>query len=83
MDQLSTWSGQASMVQPPTQPSVAKAMFHHLGAPTWVTSWRYPTRHADSHVRSIIKTDLCQNIGDVGLPNAETCDRSKAQGGVV
>jgi len=21
------------------------ATFHHFGAPTWVTSWRYPTQH--------------------------------------
>uniref|UniRef100_A0A2P2PH30 Uncharacterized protein n=1 Tax=Rhizophora mucronata TaxID=61149 RepID=A0A2P2PH30_RHIMU len=26
------------MMQSPTQPSIARTMFHHLSAPTWVTS---------------------------------------------
>ncbi|KAL4277479.1 hypothetical protein AHAS_Ahas20G0311300 [Arachis hypogaea] len=38
MTQLSTWSGRASMVQPPTQTSVARTVFRHLDAPTRVTS---------------------------------------------
>ncbi|KAF1876566.1 hypothetical protein Lal_00021122 [Lupinus albus] len=38
MPQLSTWSGHANMVQPPSQPNTTIAMFHHLDAPTWVTS---------------------------------------------
>jgi len=38
MAQLSAWSGQASMMQPPSQLGNAKALFNHLGAPTWVTS---------------------------------------------
>ncbi|KAF1876573.1 hypothetical protein Lal_00021129, partial [Lupinus albus] len=38
MPQLSTWSGHANMVQPPSQPNTTIAMFHHLDAPAWVTS---------------------------------------------
>jgi len=29
----------------------AVAVFHHFGAPTWVTSWRYPTQQTIKHVR--------------------------------
>ncbi|KAJ1432078.1 hypothetical protein SESBI_06706 [Sesbania bispinosa] len=62
-------AGRPAYCMPPAQPSVARAMFHHLGAPTWVTSWRYSTRHADMLVRNLIKTVLCHTLNDVGLTN--------------
>ncbi|KAJ1432082.1 P-loop containing nucleoside triphosphate hydrolase [Sesbania bispinosa] len=84
------WGGRAAACNPSTvrsqrpiwcnhQPNqaLARTMFHPLDAPTWVTSWCYPTRYAGTDVRSIIKTYLCHTTGDVGLPNAESCDGSK------
>jgi len=39
-------------MQPPGQLG-AKALFNHLGAPTWVTSWCYPARQTDMLVRDL------------------------------
>jgi len=35
----------------------AIAMFHHSNAPTWVTSWRYPTQQTLKHVRELYRLD--------------------------
>ncbi|KAK7344067.1 hypothetical protein VNO77_13309 [Canavalia gladiata] len=65
------------MLQPPTQPSVASALFHHINAPAWITSWRYPTRHAVILHKAFIKNNLCHIPGNVGLANAKTNNGSK------
>jgi len=38
MAQHSTWSGQASKMQPSGQLGEDQTLFQHPGAPTWVTS---------------------------------------------
>jgi len=35
----------------------AVAMFHHFGAPTWVTSWRNPTQQTNKNVRLLYRLD--------------------------
>ncbi|KAJ1394293.1 hypothetical protein SESBI_34236, partial [Sesbania bispinosa] len=48
-------------------PTKAMALFHHLDAPIWVTSWHDPPRRFIMLVRSIIYTELCHKLPNVGL----------------
>ncbi|AES99913.1 hypothetical protein MTR_5g086100 [Medicago truncatula] len=57
MAQLSTWSGQASILQKPAQPRQAIAMSHYFSALTWVPSWHYPTQQTDHLVRQLYALD--------------------------
>ncbi|KEH15850.1 hypothetical protein MTR_0492s0010 [Medicago truncatula] len=66
--QLSTWerAGQHIAANRPAKQAVAT--FHHFGAPTWVTSWRYPTQQTIKHNAWLLVQPQGQSQED-GLTN--------------
>jgi len=50
------WAGPHIAANRPAQQAVA--MFHYSNAPTWVTSWRYPTQQTVHVVRLLYRLDF-------------------------
>ncbi|KAK9288046.1 hypothetical protein L1049_016492 [Liquidambar formosana] len=66
MTRLTTWNGQAKKLLATGPTGQAKSLFHHLGALTRVTSYRYLARRADNTNAKLIKGACSFYFTDVG-----------------